>query len=55
MSPISIFTEICPVGATLIHADRRTDKRTDMNKLMDAVRDGTKRPNNTDGTGIPHT
>jgi len=25
MSPVSNFTEILPVGAALIHADRRTD------------------------------
>jgi hypothetical protein len=29
MSPISNFTEIRPVGAALIHADRRTERETD--------------------------
>jgi hypothetical protein len=43
--------EICPAGAKLIHADRRAD----MTKLIGVVGDCTKRPNNTNGIGIPHT
>jgi hypothetical protein len=54
MTPVSNFMEICRVGAKLIHADRQTDKRTDMKKLIGAVRDCRKRPNNTNGIGIPH-
>ena len=35
---ISNFIKIRPVGAELIHADRRTDGRTDMAKLIVAFR-----------------
>jgi len=45
--------EICPVGAELIHADRRTDGRmnrhtdtqTDMTKPIDAFRNLANLPN----------
>lgn len=41
MSPLSNFAEVPPVGAELIHADGRTDRRTgrhmDMAKLVEAL------------------
>jgi len=33
-SEISNFMKICPVGLELLHADRQTDRRTDMTKLI---------------------
>jgi hypothetical protein len=35
---ISNFINICPVGAELFYADRRTDRQTGMTKLIDAFR-----------------
>ena len=42
----SNFTKNHPVGAELIHADRRTDGRTDMTKLIVAFRNFEKEPKN---------
>ena len=42
---ISYFLKICPVGAELFHADRRTDGRTDMTKLIVAFRYFANVPN----------
>jgi hypothetical protein len=41
-SPISNFTKIRAVRAELMHADRRTDRQTDMVKLKGAFRECTK-------------
>ena len=41
---MSNFTEICPVGAALILAGRKTDRQTDMMKLIGAFHDYTKAP-----------
>lgn len=38
-SPIPSFTEIHPLAAALLHADRPTDGLTDMTKLIRAFRD----------------
>jgi hypothetical protein len=38
--------EIRPVGAELLHADRRADKRTDMPKLIVAFRNFANAPKN---------
>jgi hypothetical protein len=38
-SPIPNFKEIRPVWAALIHADRRTDRRTEMTKIIHAFSD----------------
>jgi len=40
---ISNFTKIRPVAAALFHADWRTDRRTDMTKLIVAFRNLRKR------------
>ena len=37
--------KIHPVGVELFHADGRTDRRTDMKKLMDAFRNFANAPN----------
>ena len=37
-----IFVKICLFGAELLHADRRTDRQTDMTKLIVAFRNFTK-------------
>jgi len=37
---------IRPMGAELLHADRRTDGRTDMTKLIVAFRNFAKSPKN---------
>jgi hypothetical protein len=42
---ISNFINIRPVSAELFHADRRTDRRTDMTKLIVAYRNFAKAPN----------
>jgi hypothetical protein len=36
--------KIHPVGAELFHADGRTDRQTDMTKLISAFRNFTKTP-----------
>jgi len=36
---IQNFTKVRPVGAELFYADRRTDRQTDMTKLIVAFRD----------------
>jgi hypothetical protein len=38
------FIEILPVGAQLFHADRQTDRRTDMKKLTVAFRNLVNAP-----------
>jgi len=38
--------KICQVGAEVFHADRRTDGRTDMTKLILAIRNFAKSPKN---------
>ena len=43
---ITNFMKIRPVGAELIHADRRTYRRKDMTKLIVAFRNFAKAPNN---------
>ena len=42
---VSNFMKIHPVGAKLFHADRRTDRQTDMMKLIVAFRDFAKASN----------
>jgi hypothetical protein len=39
---VSNITEIRPIGASLTHADRRTDRRMDMTKLIGAFCDYAK-------------
>jgi len=41
---ISVFMKILPVGAELFHADGRTDRRTDMTKLIVAFRNFANAP-----------
>ena len=44
---MSNFTEICPVGAALIHADRRTDRRTtEMMDVKHSFRNYANSPDN---------
>lgn len=38
------MTEIRPVGVALIRADRRTESRTDMTKVINAFRDSANAP-----------
>jgi len=38
-----IITEICPVDATLTNVDEKTDGRTEMTKVISALRHYTKR------------
>ena len=40
------FIKIRPVGAELFHLERRTDRRTDMTKLIVAFRNFVNAPNN---------
>jgi hypothetical protein len=44
---MSNSTEIRPVGTVLIHADRPTDRRMNMTKLIEAFRDYAGTPNKT--------
>jgi hypothetical protein len=41
---MSSFVKIRPMGAELFHADRRTDGRTDMTKLIVAFHSFASRP-----------
>ena len=41
------FIKVCPVGAELFHAERRTDRQTDMTKLLVAFRNFASAPNKT--------
>jgi hypothetical protein len=43
---LSDFMETRPVGAELFHADGRTDRQTDTTKLLVALRNFAKAPNN---------
>ena len=43
---ISNSMKICQVGAELFHADRRTDGRTDMTKLIVVFRNFSNMPKN---------
>jgi len=44
---MSTFMKICPVGAELFHADRRTDGLTDITKLIVASCSFANAPNET--------
>ena len=41
------FIKVCPVGAELFHAERQTDRQTDMTKLLVAFRNFASAPNKT--------
>jgi len=41
------FTESCPVTVALMHADRQTDRRAEMSKVEDALRDHAQAPRNS--------
>jgi hypothetical protein len=43
---ISSFIKIRPMGAELFHADRRTERQTDMTKRIVAFRNFAKAPKN---------
>jgi hypothetical protein len=40
---VPTFMKMCPVGAELFHADGRTDRRTDMTKIIVAFRNFCER------------
>jgi len=44
--------KIRPVGAELLQADRQTDGRTDMTKLLVAFRNFANAPKNESNTGL---
>ena len=44
--------KIRPVGAKLLQADRQTDGRTDMTKLLVAFRNFANAPKNESNTGL---
>jgi len=46
------FMKIRPVGAELLQADRQTDGRTDMTKLLVAFRNFANAPKNESNTGL---
>ena len=50
-SYISNFMKILPVRAELLHAGGRTDRRSDMMKLVIAFRDFANAPKNKDLSG----
>ena len=55
----SYFVKICPVGVELFHANRRTDGRTegrtDVTKLLEAVHNFENAPNNEISFYCPNT
>ena len=51
---ISNFIKIRPVGTELFHADRQTDRKTDMTKVMVTFRNFANAPKNTKRQTFKH-